>query len=58
MSIILTIVAIPEKLHVFLIRFCITMSNRFAISVTQICILMASFTIKVSQGEVLLQLFE
>mgnify|MGYP003401405077 FL=1 len=38
---ILTIVAIPDKLHFLLIRFCITMSRRFAISVTQICILMA-----------------
>ena len=59
MSIILTIVAIPEKLYVLLIRFCITMSSRFAISVTQICILMAwHFHHKSISGGVLLQLFE
>ena len=41
MSMILYMVAKPEKLHVLLIRFCMTISRRFAIRVTQICILMA-----------------
>ena len=41
MSIILTIVASPEKLHVRLIRLCSIMSSRFAMSVTQTCIFMA-----------------
>ncbi len=41
MSIILIIVANPEKLHVRLMRYCMTMRRRSAIRVTQICILMA-----------------
>jgi len=41
MSMILTIVANPEKLHGLFIRFCKTIINRLAISVTHICILMA-----------------
>ncbi len=41
MSMILTIVANPEKLQGRLMRFCMTIRRRLAISVTQICILMA-----------------
>ena len=41
MSMVLYMVPNPEKLHVLLIRFCMTMGRRFAISVTHICILMA-----------------
>ncbi len=41
MSIILIIVANPEKLHVRLMRFCMTMRRKFAVRVTQICVLMA-----------------
>mgnify|MGYP000290280062 CR=1 FL=1 len=38
---ILIMVASLEKLHLRLIRFCMTIRSRFAISVTQTCILMA-----------------
>ena len=41
MSIILIIVANLEKLHVRLMRFCMTMRRKFAVRVTQICVLMA-----------------
>ena len=41
MSIILTIVASPEKLHDRVVLFCSSINNRLAVSVTQICILMA-----------------
>ena len=41
MSMILTIVASPEKLHVRLMRLCSTISSRFAMSVTHTCIFMA-----------------
>ena len=41
MSIILTIVSSPEKLHDRVVFFCSSISNSLAISVTQICILMA-----------------
>jgi hypothetical protein len=41
MSIILTIAASPEKPHDRVVLFCSSISNRLAISVTQICILMA-----------------
>ena len=41
MSIILIIVANPEKLHVRLMRFCMTMRRKFAVRVSQICVLMA-----------------
>ena len=41
MSIFLTIVASPEKLHERLMRLCNTINSRLAMSVTQICILMA-----------------
>ena len=37
----MTIVARPEKLHLRLMCFCKTISSRFAISVTQTCILIA-----------------
>ena len=42
MSIILTIVASPEKLHDRVVLFCSSISNRLAISVTQICIFLTS----------------
>ena len=41
MSMIRNMVARFEKLQLRLIRFCMTMSSRLAMSVTQICILMA-----------------
>ena len=41
MSMILYIVANPEKLQGLWIRFCMTISRRFAIRVIHICILMA-----------------
>ncbi len=41
MSMIRNMVARLEKLHDLSIRFCMTMSSRFAMSVTQTCILMA-----------------
>jgi hypothetical protein len=41
MSMILNKVAMPEKLHERFILFCMTISSKFAISVTHICILMA-----------------
>ena len=41
MSMILTIVARPEKLQAWVTPLCSSVSNRLAMSVTHICILMA-----------------
>ena len=53
-------VASPEKLHVRLMRFCMTMSSRLAISVTPYLYLdgVGTLAVEVSQWEVLFQLFE
>lgn len=55
-----TIVASPEKLHRLCNELCSSDSNRLAMSVTQICILMALalLPIEVSKREVLFYLLE
>ena len=50
MSMMRNMVARPEKLQLRLIRLCMTMSSRFAMSVTQICILMA-FALSPADGK-------
>ena len=42
MNMILYKIANPEKLHVLLIRFCMTISRRYAISFTHVFIFMTS----------------